>query len=240
MKIGIVGTGNMGRVVGLALAERGHEVFFGARNIEKAARAASFSRAGVQFGSNDQAAEFGEVVFYSPRDTNPCEVLSDVAALDGKIVIDAHNGIMPAGYEFELIRESRAEKLQRQIPRARVVKAFNTITQELLEYANRGLDTYRVACFIASDHAEASKLIAELAGSLGFVPLDCGGLRQARLIEGAADLLRMLLYMQKSPWSSFTLTSVPPVYPGRFGGREPSGLPAAMGATAGSRAARPS
>lgn len=239
MKIGIVGTGNMGRVLGLALAERGHEVFFGARNIEKAARAASLSSAALHFGNNDQAAEFGEVVFYSPRDTHPCEVLSDVAVLDGKIVIDSHNGIIPAGYEFEPIRESRAEKLQRQIPGARVVKAFNTITQEIFEHANRGLDTHRIACYIASDHAEASKVIAELAGFLGFVPVDCGRLRQARLIEGAADLLRMLLYMQKSPWYSFTLTSVPPVHPGRFGGREPSGLHAVPGATTGSRVARP-
>lgn len=230
MKIGIVGTGNMGRVLGLALEECGHQVFFGARDINKAERAAKLGKTGAQFGTNQQAAEFGEIIYYSPRDVDPCEVLSDVSALDGKIVIDSHNGIIPAEYAFEPVLESRAEVLQRQIPGAKVVKAFNTITQEIFEHANRNLKEYRIACFIASDDEAARKAIAQLATVLGFVSVDCGALRQARLIEGAADLVRMLLYRQKSPWASFSLTEVPSVTPSRLGGREPSklsGLPRA-------------
>lgn len=239
MKIGIVGTGNMGRVLGLALAECGYQVFFGARNPDKATQAAKLGNSPMQSGDNQQAAEFGDVIFYSPRDINPCDVLSDVGVLNGKIVIDSHNGIIPTGYAFEPILESRAEKLQRQIPRAKVVKAFNTITQEVFEHANRNLDEYRIACFIASDDSEASKVIAQLSALLGFVPIDCGALRQARLIEGAADLLRMLLYMQKSPWSSFSLTGVPSVSPGRFGGREPPRSASAINVKTGSTAVQP-
>lgn len=224
MKVGIVGTGNMGRVLGLVLAERGHQVFFGARDLGKAERASRLSAFDVQFGTNQQAAEFGDAIFYNPRDVDPRDVLSDVAVLNGKVVIDSHNGNVPATYAFNPIWESRAEKLQRQIPEATVVKAFNTITQEIFEHANRGLERYAIACFIASNNAMASKRVGELAASLGFVPVDCGGLRQARLLEGAADLLRMLLYKQESPWASFALAEIEPVNPGRLGGREPSRL----------------
>ncbi len=35
MKIGIIGSGNMGRSLGILWAEQGHEVFFGARTTEK-------------------------------------------------------------------------------------------------------------------------------------------------------------------------------------------------------------
>lgn len=51
MKIGIVGTGNMGRSLGLVWAECGHEVFFGARNLEKAKAAAELSHHSTRYGT---------------------------------------------------------------------------------------------------------------------------------------------------------------------------------------------
>lgn len=224
MKISIVGTGNMGRVLGLALAEKGHQVYFGARDLERAERASRLSKFDTQFGTNQQAADFGDVVFYNPRDVDPRDVVPDVSAMDGKIVIDFHNGSVPPGFAFDPVVESRAEVLQRQLPRAKVVKAFNTITQEIFEHANRGLEQYRIACFIASDDASSSKQVMALAASMGFEAVECGALRQARLLESAADLLRMLLYKQNSPWSSFSLVNIEPVHSGRLGGREESRL----------------
>ncbi len=224
MKIGIVGTGNMGRVLGLALAECGHQVFFGARDVSKAEHAARLGGINARFGSNQEAAEFGEIIYYNPRDVDPREVLSDTGALTGKIVIDSHNGSVPADFEFQPILESRAEILQRRIPAAKVVKAFNTVTQEIFEHANRGLADYRIACFLASDDPAALQTVAQLATHLGFEAVDCGELRQSRLIESAADLVRMLLYKQKSPWASLRIAQLPPVNPGRLGGREPSRL----------------
>lgn len=105
MKIGIVGTGNMERVLGLVLAERGHQVFFGARDLERAARTARLSEFDTRSGSNRQAADFGEVIFYNPRDVDPREVIDDIHAVDGKIVVDAHNGSVPDGFAFEPVVE---------------------------------------------------------------------------------------------------------------------------------------
>ena len=224
MKIGIVGTGNMGRVLGLALAERGHQVFFGARNIEKAELAAKLGTSNTFFGDNQQAAEFGDVIYYNPRDVSPTDVLSNPDVLNGKVVIESHNGSVPSDFSFAPVIESRAETLQSQIPEAQVVAAFNTITQEIFEHANRSLDGLNIACFIAGDQPEAREIVAQLVASLGFTPVDCGELRQARLIESAADLVRMLLYKQKSPWASFSFTQIPPLQPSRLGGRQASSL----------------
>lgn len=224
MKIGIVGTGNMGRVLGLTLAERGHQVFFGARNIEKAKQAAKLGTSNMLFGDNQQAAEFGDVIYYNPRDVNPADVLSNPGVLNGKVVIESNNGNVPSDFSFAPVTESRAEVLQSQIPEARVVTAFNTITQEIFEHVNRGLGGLNIACFIAGNQPEARETVAQLVASLGFTPVDCGELRQARLIESAADLVRMLLYKQKSPWASFSFTQVPPLQPSRLGGRQASPL----------------
>jgi 8-hydroxy-5-deazaflavin:NADPH oxidoreductase len=67
MKIGIIGSGNMGRSLGILWAEQGHQVFFGARTLEKGRAIADAAGQGTQGGTNDQAAAFGEVLLYSVR-----------------------------------------------------------------------------------------------------------------------------------------------------------------------------
>lgn len=224
MRIGIIGTGNMGRAIGLTLAETGCSVFFGSRTVKKAEETAALSSGEVFFGSNQDAAEFGDVVYYNPRDVNPVDVLDDIAALNNKIVISSHNGAVPSDFSFQPITDSRAEILQRQIPNANVVTAFNTITQEIFELANRQLSNFNIACFIASDHEMSKNTVAKLIARLGFDPVDCGKLQQSRLIESAADLVRMLLYRKNTPWISFSLTSVSEVENSRLGGRQVSRL----------------
>jgi 8-hydroxy-5-deazaflavin:NADPH oxidoreductase len=51
MKIGIIGSGNMGRSLGMLWAEQGHEIFFGARTAEKGQSVAAFVDRGTQGGT---------------------------------------------------------------------------------------------------------------------------------------------------------------------------------------------
>jgi 8-hydroxy-5-deazaflavin:NADPH oxidoreductase len=51
MKIGIIGSGNMGRSLGLLWAEQGHEVCFGARTAEKGQSVAAFAKYGTKGGT---------------------------------------------------------------------------------------------------------------------------------------------------------------------------------------------
>ena len=62
MKIGILGSGNMGRSLGIRWAEQGHEIFFGSRTADKGKSVAEFAGHGCRGGTNDQAVEFADVI----------------------------------------------------------------------------------------------------------------------------------------------------------------------------------
>src|SRR5919197_5307855 len=86
MKIGIIGTGNMGRALGLRWARAGHEVLFGSRDLNKAGAIAANGSGSAQAGDFDAAAAFGDVILYTIRDSFPSSVLKERQALAGKIV----------------------------------------------------------------------------------------------------------------------------------------------------------
>jgi len=229
MKVGIVGTGNMGRTLGCGWAVQGHAVFFGARKGETAREAAELASAAgaheVHFGSNRDAAAFGDVVFYSPRDIAPVEVLGqDLSVLDGKVVIDPNNWPVPAGgFDFAPIEQSLAEKLQTMLPRARVVKCFNTMAQELFEMPVNVLRVKGVSAFIATDDEDARQTVVQLAADLGLTPINMGPLRNARLVEPLGDVIRyLILGAGLGPWATLKVDVLEAATTGRFGGRRAS------------------
>ena len=229
MKIGIVGSGNMGRTLGCAWAVLGHDVFFGARDPQSALDAAKLSRdpgaTGGQSGSNREAAAFGEVVFYSPRDVAPPDVIgADLSVLDGKVVIDPNNWPVPEGmFDFAPIEQSLAEKLQAALPSARVVKCFNTMAQELFEMPIAELRAKEVSAFIATDDEQARNTVARLASELGLAPVDMGPLRNARIVEPMGDVIRyLILGAGLGPWATLKVDVLAAHETGRFGGRRAS------------------
>jgi 8-hydroxy-5-deazaflavin:NADPH oxidoreductase len=221
MKVGIIGSGNMGRSLGILWAEQGHEVFFGARTPEKGREVAVIAGHKSQGGSNDEAAAFGVVLPYTVRGVNPAEVFSSVSVLDGKILIDCNNQEIPENFEYPAITRSLAEKLAAEVPKARVVKAFNTMAQELFELAPDPLKDYNVLVFVAGDDASAKQAVMQLATEIGFQPINCGELRHARLIEGAADLIRLLMIQQQmGSTATISVHVLPPAQTQRLGGRQ--------------------
>jgi NADP oxidoreductase coenzyme F420-dependent len=88
LKIGIIGTGNMGRALGTGWVQAGHEVLFGSHDLAKARNAAGDS---AKSGDFDDAAAFGAVVLYTVRDVLPSKLLRAPKALAGKILIDCTN-----------------------------------------------------------------------------------------------------------------------------------------------------
>ena len=106
MKIGIIGSGNMGRSLGILWAEQGHEVFFGARTTEKGQEVAASAGNKTQGGSNEEAAAFGSVLLYAVRGVNPAEVFLSVDVLDGKILIDCNNQEIPENFAYPAITQS--------------------------------------------------------------------------------------------------------------------------------------
>lgn len=225
MKIGIIGSGNMGRSLGILWAEQGHQVFFGARTVEKGKAVAEFAGNGTQGGTNDEAAAFGDVLLYTARGVHPEDVLASLEILRGKILIDPNNFEIPEDFNYPPIVKSLAETLAEQAPGARVVKAFNTIPMEVFELAPEPLKNYNVSVFVAADDAEAKRTVMQLAQEIGFSPVDSGALRYARLIEGLADLERFLIIGQKlGAYAVPAINILPSAQTQRLGGRQASAL----------------
>jgi predicted dinucleotide-binding enzyme len=199
MKIGIIGTGNMGQALGLRWARVGHDVLFGSRDLSKAETIAASGPDSTQAGDFDAAA-FGDVVLYTVRDVFPSSLLGKPQALAGKIVIDCNNSAILGldipdsdgrpGVHFTTPIPSLAERLAADVPHARVVKAFNTIPSKIIELDREKLAPHRVSVFLCSDDRQAKSVVSGLAEELGLVSVDSGELERAQLVEAVADFIR--------------------------------------------------
>lgn len=198
MRIGIVGTGPVGRTLGTIWARAGHEVAFGSRDPARAAEAAA-GLAGARATTQEEATAFGEVVLWTPRGIMP----ADPDMLAGKIVLDPNNrGPDPDGGYASRRPEgpSFAEQLQAAARRARVVKAFNTVVMRLLREDPERLRVSRAQVFLAGDDAKAKEVAAALAMDMGLGAVDLGGLEAAWMAEALADTFRQAMATSSAGW----------------------------------------
>jgi 8-hydroxy-5-deazaflavin:NADPH oxidoreductase len=220
MKIGIIGTGNMGRALGLRWARGGHEVLFGSRDRSKAEAVAAGSPGSARAGDFDAVAAFGEVVLYTVRDVFPSNLLRHPQVLDGKILIDCNNSAILGldlpdpehrpGVHFTTPIPSFAERLAADAKGARVVKAFNTMASQVIELDRETLLPHRISVFLCSDDPQAKTVVSGLAEELGFVAVDSGELDRARLLEAVADFIRFqILGMGRGPFATISVNVLP-------------------------------
>lgn len=220
MKIGIIGSGNMGRSIGILWAEQGHEVFFGSREAEKGQSIAQMAEHGAKGGTNAEAAAFAEVIFYGVREL-PSKVFTSTDVLTNKILIDCNNSPIPDDFAFEPIQESIAEKFATDVPNAHVVKAFNTFAQEVFELSPDPLKQYQVSCYVCGDNEQAKQTVMRLAEEIGFNPVDCGELHRARMVEGLGDFIRFMIGgMKLGSSATISVHPLPEAKQQRLGGRK--------------------
>lgn len=225
MKIGIIGSGNMGRALGVRWAQLGHAVKFGARRIDQAQEAADRAGNGATAGSLDDAARFGDVVLWTLRETRVATVLANPALLDGKVVIDLNNrDYAEEASQGLTFGESIAERLQAAAPAARVVKAFNTIAMESFDIAPAELRAIGAQTFLAGYDAAAKKIVAELAADLGFAAVEGGaGTPALRAVEAMGDIIRLLMMgAGHGGRAHLRLIALPAPTAGAVGARQPS------------------
>ena len=191
MKIGVLGSGDVGRTLGAGLATRGHDVMLGTRSPEKEAIQDWATKSGprTSAGTFEEAASFGDLVIVATRwdGTENALKLAGRSNFDGKVVLDATNPLTMDGGELTLalgFSDSGGEQVQRWIPSGRVVKAFNTVGA--YHMVSPGFAGGPPDMFIAGDDASAKKVVTELASSLGWSVVDLGPLRRARLLEPLA------------------------------------------------------
>ena len=193
MRIGFLGSGNMGGALGRLWAEQGHEVLFGGRDPEKVSLVAQKVGLGSRSGALAEAAAFGDVLVHSARQVPPSAMAGDAAVLHSKVLVDLNNSPMPEAFAFEPVERSLAEMFQDDAPDLRVVKAFNTVPARVFEYCPDRIGEHDVSIFVAGDDADAKATVMRLAEEIGFHAIDSGPLRNARLLEGFGDMLRYLI-----------------------------------------------
>jgi predicted dinucleotide-binding enzyme len=114
------------------------------------------------------------------------------SAADGKVVLDVTNAV---GDDWNLtigFTTSMAEELQKMLPRARVVKAFNTVFAKNQSTGKVGGE--QLTLFVAADDAEAKQTIMRLGSEIGFNAVDAGPLKSARYLEPMAMLLMIMAF----------------------------------------------
>ena len=177
MKIAIIGKGNVGTALSMGLSGK-HETTFGHRDPSEPVA---------------EAAKWGEVIILAVPHENANDAIEEIRPYaDGKIVIDVMNAI---GTNMELgIRctTSSAEETQKKLPKAHVVKAFNTIFAENQSTGKVGKE--QLSAFIAGDDLKAKQTVAQLTRDIGFYPIDCGPLRAARYLEAMAIMIINLAF----------------------------------------------
>lgn len=196
MKIGVIGTGAVGRTLAGAIAAEGHEVVMGTRDVatldSRGGEVAAWRAAHptVSAGTFAQAAAHGEMIFNATPGMVSAEALAAAGAdnLAGKILVDVANpldfsGGMPPSLSV-VNTDSLAEQLQRAFPSTRVVKALNTVNAALM-VAPRSLAGGRHDLFICGDDADAkSAVAAALREWFGWQSVvDLGDLTAARATE---------------------------------------------------------
>ncbi len=175
MRIGVLGTGVVGRTIAAKLRELGHDVLIGSRSAGEEA---------VPFA---EAAAHGELVFNCTAGAASLEALGAAGAekLTGKVLIDVtlpldfSQGMPPT--LFVCNDDSLGEQVQRAFPEARVVKTLNTVNAAVMVDPTPGTNI-----FVCGNEAEAKTQVGELLQSFGWPAdkiIDLGDISNARGTE---------------------------------------------------------
>src|SRR5919112_2665295 len=176
MRIGILGSGVVGQALARGLARHGHEVRIGTRKeaVED-----------LPVGAPSEVVADADLVFLSVLGTAAVEVVTGVREqLAGKVLVDTTNPLdfstgAPALYVGHT--DSLGEQVQRAVPEAQVVKAYNTVGNGLM--VDPDLPGGPPSMFIGGDSDDAKRDVTELLESTGWDVVDLGGIEASRYLE---------------------------------------------------------
>ncbi len=195
MKIGIVGTGNIGGALATHWAKAGHELVISSRHPEELQELAKSLGPKVRVGTPAEAAKFADVVVLSvPYKATP-DVGRDLASIwKGKIVLDTGNPypFRDGAMAQDARKRGTGVTSKEFLPGVRLVRAFNAISEKNLKNDGNRQEG-RWAIPLASDDAEALKVAARLVRDAGFDPVVVGGLARAREFDVGTDVYTELL-----------------------------------------------
>ena len=196
MNIGIIGSGNVGGVLGARWAQKGHQVVFGSREPHSAEMKQLVEAAGkaARAATMTETATCDVLLLATPWPATQ-SIIAALGNLTRKILIDATNPLLPDLSGLALgTTTSAGEQVAAWAQGAHVVKAFNTVGNNIM--GDPSFHGEKPVLFYCGDEAPAKKTVHQLAEDIGFDPQDAGGLKQARLLEPFALLWISLAFQQ--------------------------------------------
>ena len=186
MKVAIIGSGNVGSAVARAAMGSGHKVVVA--DVATASLKTLGETLGVETAasSRDAVTNADAVVLAVPFGAVEGIASAIVDEVADKIVIDVTNPVKDDYSGLATEGTSGAELLQRHLPRARVVKAFNTVFAANQDTG--AVDGIQLDGFVAGDDEDAKKQVSYLLEEIGYRSIDVGPLSAARYLEAMAFL----------------------------------------------------
>jgi 8-hydroxy-5-deazaflavin:NADPH oxidoreductase len=191
MRLGVLGTGEVGRAVAGKLLELGHEVRLGSRTPDnpQAHQWVEQLGASASAGAFADAATFGQILFNCTAGANSLLALRAAGqdAIGPKILVDVANPLVHDGATTTLSvcnTDSLGEQIQREFPQSRVVKALNTMNNAVMVAPSRVPGSHNV--FICGNDEDAKGQVTDLLMSFGWPRpdiLDLGDISAARATE---------------------------------------------------------
>ena len=183
--IAVIGTGDVGRALGIEFAQQGHTIVYGSRDPErgKVKKLVEETGNGASATSQAEAAAQGTIVVLAVPGMLVEEITLSLGDLSDKIIIDPTNPLERKLTRFEHgVDTSNAEIIQAAAPQAHVVKAFNTLNwKTMMDPSDAGGP---VSIPLVGDSGKAKKKVAELVEGMGLEAIDVGPVRDARWVEG--------------------------------------------------------
>jgi len=191
-RVGMLGSGQVAQVLAGGFKKHGFDVKIGSR---EPAKLAEFAKgAGVGTGTFAEVAAHGEIVVVAVKGGASLSALQQAGAanLEGKIVIDATNPIADEPPQNGVVRfftgpnDSLLERLQAAFPKARLVKAFNSVGSAFM--VNPTFPGGPPTMFICGNDAAAKAEVSTILQQFGWGAEDMGMVESARAIEPLCQL----------------------------------------------------
>ncbi|MDB5095970.1 MAG: oxidoreductase coenzyme F420-dependent [Cyanobacteria bacterium RYN_339] len=214
-KVGVIGSGDVAKVLAAGFRKHGYEVMIGSRSPEKLTEWAA-GQDQITAGTFAQVAAFGDIIMLAVvgRGAEEAVKLAGAANLAGKTVLDATNPISEEPPDHGMIRyftnanESLMERLQAAAPGANFVKCFNSVGAHLM--VNPQLPG-RPTMFICGNSADAKAEAARVCDQFGWDAEDVGMVESARAVEALCQLWCAPGFLRNQWTHAFHLLKLAPV-----------------------------
>ena len=205
-KIGILGSGIVGQVLANGFIKHGYEVMIGTNDPAKHAALKEQTSGKAAVGSFEETARFGGILVLATKGTATEAAVKSLnpASLEGKTIIDTTNPIADAApvngvlQYYTTLNDSQMERLQRLVPKANFVKAFNSVGNGLM--INPDFNGVRPTMFLCGNSETARMEVAEIIATFGWDPEDIGSAEAARAIEPLC-MLWCIQGITKNQWN---------------------------------------